>query len=102
MDMDIIENFLRLPAVLERTGTSRSQIYKDIFEGLFTPPVPMGPRAVGWPKSEVVAITSARISGQSDEEIRELVIRLESVRRTLIVTPTGDANEWEIQEVLPE
>ena len=38
------------------------------------------PRAVGWPADEVSDLIAARIAGQSDEEIRELVRRLEAAR----------------------
>jgi len=33
----------------------------------------IGPRAVGWPASEVEALISARISGKSDAEMKDLV-----------------------------
>lgn len=39
---------LRLPEVLELRKRSRSAHYKDIQDGLFTPSVQIGPRAVGW------------------------------------------------------
>jgi len=40
---------LRLRAVLHERGRSRSAHYKDIQQGLFTRPVAIGLRAVGWP-----------------------------------------------------
>lgn len=72
---------LRLPAVLRERGRSRSAHYLDIQQGLFTHPVQIGLRAVGWPSSEVAAINAARIAGKSDEEIRALVVKLESARK---------------------
>lgn len=74
---------LRLPAVLNETGKSRSSHYLDVQLGLFTRPVQIGVRAVGWPSSEVSAINAARIAGKLDEEIRALVIRLEAARKTI-------------------
>lgn len=74
---------LRLPSVLNKRGRSRSAHYLDIHEGLFTPPVPIGSRAVGWPENEVDAINAARIAGKSDCEIRELVRRLVAARKVL-------------------
>jgi hypothetical protein len=50
-------------------------------QGLFTHPVQIGLRAVGWPSSEVAALNAARIAGKSDEEIRALVVRLEAARK---------------------
>lgn len=72
---------LRLPSVLRERGRSRSAHYLDIQQGLFTHPVQIGLRAVGWPASEVAALNAARIAGKSDAEIRELVARLEVARK---------------------
>ena len=44
---------LRLPAILARTGLSRSTIYLRISEGRFPKPVSLGGRAVGWVEAEV-------------------------------------------------
>lgn len=43
--------------------------------GLFTKPVQIGERSVGWPSEEVAAINAARIAGMSNSEIHELVQR---------------------------
>ncbi len=74
---------LRLPAVLRERGRSRSAHYLDIQQGLFTRPVQIGLRAVGWPENEVLALNAARIAGKSNDEIRQLVIKLEITRKTL-------------------
>ena len=73
---------LRLPAVLKERGRSRSAHYLDIQNGLFTKPVPIGLRAVGWPDAELTALNAARIAGKSDDEIRALVVKLEAARKT--------------------
>ena len=44
---------LRLPAVKDRTGLSRSTIYLRISEGKFPKPVSLGGRAVGWVEVEI-------------------------------------------------
>jgi prophage regulatory protein len=72
---------LRLRAVLHERGRSRSAHYQDIQQGLFTRPVAIGLRAVGWPSGEVTALNAARIAGKSDEEIRALVVKLEAARK---------------------
>ncbi len=77
MDQDI----LRLPAVKAKVGLSRSTIYLRIEQGLWPKPVKLGPRSVGWPASEVIAMNTARIAGNSDAEIRALVLRLEDARK---------------------
>lgn len=53
---------LRLPAVKERTGLSRSCIYRFISVGAFSPPISLGPRAVGWIESAVEEWLTARIA----------------------------------------
>lgn len=71
---------LRLPDIKTSTGLSRSTIYLRIAQGVFTKPVSLGGRAVGWPASEVVMLNAARIAGKSDSEIRDLVTKLETAR----------------------
>jgi prophage regulatory protein len=71
----------RLPAVLAARGRRKSAHYGDVAAGLFTRPVHVGARSVAWPRHEVEAINAARIAGKSDDEIRELVRRLEAERK---------------------
>jgi prophage regulatory protein len=72
---------LRLPDVKGATGLSRSTLYLRIAHGVFTHPVSLGGRAVGWPSNEVAALNAARIAGKPDAEIRELVAKLEADRK---------------------
>ncbi len=74
---------LRLPAVLNARGRSRSSHYLDIQQGLFTRPVSIGLRAVGWPAHEITSLNAARIAGKSDDEIRALVLKLEAARKAV-------------------
>ncbi len=73
---------LRLPNIKTITGLSRSTIYLRIAQGVFTKPVSLGGRAVGWPAHEVEALTAARIAGKSNAEVCELVVKLEAARMT--------------------
>lgn len=82
MVYNMLPSILRLPAVLAITGHPRSTQYLRISQGLFTRPVSLGARSVGWPANEVAAINVARIAGKTDDEIRALVIRLEAARKT--------------------
>ncbi len=84
--MTISETLLRLPAVLGLRGIGRSTHYNDVTTGLFTRPVPLGPRSRGWPASEVNAINGARIAGKNDAQIRMLVKHLEAKRTAGEVT----------------
>ncbi len=72
---------LRLPTVKAESGLSRSTIYLRIAQGLWTKPVSLGGRAVGWPASEVATLNAARISGKSNSEIRDLVVKLDAARK---------------------
>jgi prophage regulatory protein len=74
---------LRIPAAKSQSGYSRSTIYLRITQGLWTKPVSLGPRAVGWPAIEIESLNAARISGKTDAEIRALVQSLHTKRKEL-------------------
>jgi prophage regulatory protein len=77
------QHILRLPAVKLTTGLSRSTLYLRIAQRVFTHPVSLGGRTVGWPAHEVAALNAARIAGKPDAEIRELVEKLEAARKAV-------------------
>ena len=80
----MLHTILRLPNVLKARGRSRSSHYNDVKQGLFTDPVQIGLRAIGWPADEVAALNVARISGKTDDEIRQLVKSLHTKRKELL------------------
>ena len=74
-------SILRMQSVKAETGhSSHASIYGAIHAGLFTMPVQIGQRSVGWPSEEVAAINQARIAGKSDADIRALVNQLHAAR----------------------
>lgn len=77
----MLQSILRLPAVKSESGYSRSTVYLRIAQGLWPKPVSLGARAVGWPASEIAAVNAARIAGKTDDEIRDLVAKLEAARK---------------------
>lgn len=77
----MLQTILRLPSVKHESGLSRSTLYLRISQGLWTKPLSLGGRAVGWPASEVGTLNAARIAGQGDTEIRKLVLLLEAERK---------------------
>lgn len=77
-----VEAILRLPQVMALTGRKKSSLYKDVKSGVFTKPISIGPRNVGWPASEVAAVNRARIAGKSTKEICDLVVSLHEARAT--------------------
>jgi prophage regulatory protein len=56
------QKILRLRAVQDWTGLSRSMIYALIKEGTFPKPIPLGARAVGWLESDIQAWIESLIS----------------------------------------
>ncbi len=55
------EQIEKLPQVESRTGKAKSAIYAGVKNGTFPAPIKLGPRAVGWLKSEIDAWISDRI-----------------------------------------
>lgn len=55
-------SLLRLPAVRERTGLSRSKIYEMMGEGKFPKPIKHSERVNVWPSDQVDAWIAARIA----------------------------------------
>lgn len=47
------DRILRLRAVLERTGLSRSTLYRKIADGSFPKQIPISTRCAGWRESAV-------------------------------------------------
>ena len=74
-------SILRMKSVKAETGhSSHASIYTAIHAGLFTMPVAIGQRSVGWPSHEVAKINEARIAGRSEADIRTLVNQLHAAR----------------------
>jgi prophage regulatory protein len=80
----MFQTIQRLATVKHECGLSRSTIYLRISQGLWTKPISLGGRAVGWPASETIALNTARIAGKTDEEIRSLVQKLEAQRKEVL------------------
>lgn len=60
------DRILRLPAVLERTGLSRSTLYRKIQEGTFPKQIALGVRTAGWRESAVSTWIQDPISYRAD------------------------------------
>jgi prophage regulatory protein len=56
-----MHTILRLPAVMARTGLSRSTVYLRISQDTFPLAVTLGGRAVGWIESEIEEWIKQRI-----------------------------------------
>ena len=55
-------DLLRLPQVQQRTGLSRSEIYRRMSLGDFPQKVALGVRVVGWVSEEIDAYIQSRIA----------------------------------------
>jgi prophage regulatory protein len=71
---------LRLPACKDKSGDSRSTTYQKIKDGIWPPPVAIGPRSRGWVEHEIEAVLAARVAGKTENEIRALVAGLIEAR----------------------
>ena len=67
---------IRRKTVLALNPRSKSALQLDEKAGLFCPPVSIGFRAVAYIKHEVEAVIQARVEGQSNEKIKQLVLEL--------------------------
>ena len=75
----------RIQVVKAATGyRSTATIYNNIKAGIWTKPVRIGERSVGWPSDEVIAVNKARVAGATDEQLRELINRLHEKRQGLL------------------
>ena len=77
----MLQCILRVSACIAASGVSRSTFYEQISSGLWTRPIRISTRCVGWPQNEADALLRARIAGQSDTKIRALVSQLEAARK---------------------
>jgi prophage regulatory protein len=48
-----MQTFIRISPLSERIDSSPSSVYRWISEGLFPPPIKIGPRAVAWRIADV-------------------------------------------------
>ncbi|MBG7602517.1 MAG: AlpA family transcriptional regulator [Gammaproteobacteria bacterium] len=66
----MMHNIMRLPAVMARTGLSRSTIYLRISKGCFPRSISLGGRAVGWIDTEVNEWVAQQIKASRKEARR--------------------------------
>ncbi|SEK04678.1 transcriptional regulator, AlpA family [Sphingobium sp. AP50] len=60
------EQFLRLSAVIAKTGKPKASIYRDIHLGTFPAPEKIGARAVAWRLSRILRWMQAPSAYQED------------------------------------
>ena len=62
---------LRLPAVIERTGSNINDVYNGMKAGTFPKSVPIGKRTVGWLESEIDAWIEAKVRARDVTHARK-------------------------------
>lgn len=62
---------------------SNASIYNLIRDGLWTKPVAIGQRSVGWPDYEVTALCQARVAGFTEIDLRRLVCKMHVKREQI-------------------
>lgn len=72
---------VKQPSLLKQFAFSKSTLFTQINQGLMPKPISLGNRAVGYLQHELDAVLSARIAGQSNEEIKQLVKYLVAKRQ---------------------
>ena len=76
----MVQRIVRLREVTLLSGMSRSTIYVRMAQRLFPSALTLGPRMIGWPESEIAGMNAARIRGDSERAVRDLVATLEAAR----------------------
>lgn len=76
--------------VKQRFAKGKSSLYSQIKLGLWTTGTKTGNRTVAWPEYEVDALIAARVSGFTDDQIRELVNRLHEARPKVVYATLAD------------
>jgi prophage regulatory protein len=74
----------RKPKVCEAMGWSNSTLYQKIKDGLFVPPVKLGPRTSTWPSDVVAALQDIYVAEKPQEQIRALVRELKAARKGVL------------------
>lgn len=69
-------SFSRLPSTLQQLAIGKTTLYERIAQGLFPPPVKLGPRLSAWPQYEIDEVANAVMRNASNEDMRQLVAHL--------------------------
>jgi prophage regulatory protein len=74
-------HLMRLREVCKTFGMGASTVYDHIARGQLPPAVKIGERNGAWPSDEIDLIVAARMAGKTNDEVKELVLRLLAHRR---------------------
>jgi len=84
--MEQVQNeirIIRLPEVCHICGIARATLYKRVKNGVFISSISLGGQAVGWVESEVKIVLKALIRGDTEEQLKNLIIDLTNQRKDI-------------------
>lgn len=73
-------NMMRQHPAMAKTGERRSTFNSKVNSGLITKPIFISPRVKVWAEHELESINRAWLAGSNEDQIRELVKKLEADR----------------------
>lgn len=73
------------PEVIKISRKAHSTLYRDIGAGVYVHPIKISGRRSAWLESEVYAINAAVAKGFTEEQLKELVKKLEADRQNIVV-----------------
>lgn len=68
-----MNRILRVRDVLDRTGLSRSTLYRGMKAGRFPPSVRLGPHNVGWREADIEGWIVSRPSTRPDDPVQRIL-----------------------------
>jgi prophage regulatory protein len=74
---------IRIDEAIKLCGLAKSSYYDRIKQGLLPKQIPLGGRNVGWLLSEITTVLKAMIRGDSEADIKALVIELTEKRKVM-------------------
>lgn len=91
----MIQTLLKAPSVQAALGLRKTAFYDALRRGLVTRGVlaTTAGRSIAWPASEIAAIQGARIAGQTDDDVRQLVNALHAARCKAVASSAGVKSE---------
>ena len=76
-------NLIRMATQRKKTGLSHGGTYVQMGKGLLPSSIRIGEKQIAWIEYEIDEIVKARVRGESDDAIRDLVKKLEAARAAL-------------------
>jgi len=88
--MDKRPKFLRIKSVIEKVAMAKSTFLEKVNKGLWPPQIHLGPGISVWIEDELSEVMEAYAAGCNQEEIKTLILKLVSERKS---RASGDSND---------